>query len=126
VVPIKDYQVIMGLLFLQKYKVKLITANSTVKFDKYRTYTINCNEVRSAAVVTTAATGAGDEIVTIPDFAKQFPAVFAEQEPEQLPPLREGCNHKIRIIPQRKEVFKRKYIRVANAWMDHMKELMIK
>jgi len=51
VVPIKDYQVIMGIPFLQKYVVKLDSANSTVIFSKYRNYTIKCNKVQSAAII---------------------------------------------------------------------------
>jgi len=62
VVPIKDYQLIMEMPFLKKYEVKLDTANSTVIFGKYWDYTIKYNEVWSAAIVATAATGAGDKI----------------------------------------------------------------
>jgi hypothetical protein len=98
VVPIKEYQAIMGMPFLQQHEVKLDTANGTAIFGKHRDYTIRCNETQSAAILVTAAAGTNEETVTLPDFTKEFPNVFPEREPEGLPPLREGCNHKIRIV----------------------------
>jgi hypothetical protein len=126
VVPIKDYQAIMGMPFLQKHEVKLDTANGTAIFGKYKNYTIQCNEARSAAIMATAATGAVEQPVKIPDFTAEFPAVFPAEEPERLPPLREGCNHKIRIITDQQHTFKKRYVPVANAWIPLMREFIKK
>ena len=48
VVPIKEYQAIMCMPFLQQQEVKLDTANGTATFGKHWNYTIQCNEARTA------------------------------------------------------------------------------
>jgi hypothetical protein len=113
VVPIKEYQAIMGMPFLQQHEVKLDTANGTAIFGKHRDYTIRCNETQSAAILVTAAAGTNEETVTLPDFTKEFPNVFPEREPEGLPPLREGCNHRIRIVESQRGEFKKRYVPIG-------------
>jgi hypothetical protein len=80
VVPIKEYQAIMGMPFLQQHEVKLDTANGTAIFGKHRDYIIRCNEPQSAAILVTAAAGTNEETVMLPDFTKEFPNVFPERE----------------------------------------------
>jgi hypothetical protein len=75
VVPIKEYQAIMRMPFLQQHEVKLDTANGTAIFGKHRDYTIRCNETQSAAILVTAAAGTNEETVTLPDLTKEFPNV---------------------------------------------------
>jgi hypothetical protein len=94
VVPIKEYQAILGMPFLQQHEVKLDTANGTAIFGKHHDYAIRCNDAQSAAILVTAAAGTNEETVTLPDFTKEFPNVYPEREPQALPPIREGCNHK--------------------------------
>ena len=90
----------MGMPFLQQQEVKLDTANGTATFGKHRNYTIQCNEARSAS--TTILATAATEVGTLPDFKSEFPEVFPDNKPKGLPPLREGCNHMIKIISEKK------------------------
>jgi hypothetical protein len=126
VVPIKEYQAIMGMPFLQQHEVKLDTANGTAIFGKHRDYTIRCNETQSAAILATAAAGTNEETVTLPDFTREFPNVFPKKEPEGLPPLREGCNHKIRIVESQRGEFKNRYVPIAEAWKDQARAFIAK
>jgi hypothetical protein len=126
VVPIKEYQAIVGMPFLQQHEVKLDTANGTAIFGKHRDYTIRCNKTQSAAILVTAAAGTNEETVTLPDFTKEFPNVFPEREPERLPPLREGCNHKIRIVESQRREFKKQYVKIAEAWKDQARAFIAK
>jgi hypothetical protein len=116
----------MGMPFLQQHEVKLDTANGTAIFGKHRDYTIRCNETQSAAILVTAAAGTNEETVTLPDFTKEFPNVFPEREPEGLPPLREGCNHKIRIVESQRGEFKKRYVPIAEAWKDQARAFIAK
>jgi hypothetical protein len=102
VVPIKEYQAIMGMPFLQQHEVKLDTANGTAIFGKHRDYTIRCNETQSAAILVTAAAGTNEETVTLPDFTKEFPNVFPEREPEGLALSRGWPGHKRSVFQLRK------------------------
>ena len=86
VVPIKEYQAIMGMPFLQQQGVKLDTANGTATLGKYRNYTIQCNKSRTAATIpATAAT----EVGILPDIKSEFPEVFPDNKRKGLPSLRE-------------------------------------
>jgi hypothetical protein len=116
----------MGMQFLQQHEVKLDTANGTAIFGKHHDYTIRCNETQSAAILVTAATGTNEERVTQPDFTKEFPNVFPEREPEGLPPLQEACNHKIRIVEIQRGEFKKRYVKIAEAWKDHARAFIAK
>ena len=110
VVPIKEYQAIMGMPFLQQQEVKLDTANGMATFGKHRNYTIQCNKARSAS--TTILATAATEIETLLDFKSEFSEVFPNDKPKGLPPLRKGCNHTIRIIPEKRGEFKKSYVPV--------------
>jgi hypothetical protein len=103
----KEYQAIMGMPFLQQHEVKLDTANGTAIFGKHHDYTIRCNKTQPAAILVTAAAGTNEETVTLPDVTKEFPYVFPKRKPGGLPPLREGCNHKIQIIESQRGEFKK-------------------
>ena len=122
VVLIKEYQAIMGMPFLQQQEVRLDTANGTAIFGKHRNYTIQCNEARlaSTTILATAAT----EIGTLLDFKSEFPEVFPNDKPKGLPPLREGCNHTIRIISEKRSEFRKSYVLVARAWLGHLKQFL--
>jgi hypothetical protein len=73
-----------------------------------------------------AAAGTNEETVTLPDYTKEFSNVFPEKEPEGLPPLREGCNHKIRIIESQRGEFKKRYVKIAEAWKDQARAFIAK
>jgi hypothetical protein len=98
VVPIKEYQAIMGMPLLQQHEVKLDTANGTAISGKHRDYTIRCNEAQSVAILVTAAAGTNEETVTPPDFTKEFPNVVAEKESEGLPPLQKKATTRYKLL----------------------------
>jgi hypothetical protein len=126
VVPIKEYQAIMGMPFLQQHEVKLNMAKGTAIFGKHCDYVIRCNKTQSAAILVTAAAGTNEETVTLPDFTKEFPNVFPEREPEGLPPLQKGCNHKIRIVERQRGEFKKRYVKIVEAWKDQARAFIAK
>ena len=101
----------MGMPFLQQQGVKLDTANGMATFSKHQNYTIQCNEARSA--LTTILATAATEVRTLPDFKSEFTEVFPDDKPKGLPPLREGCNHTIGIIPEKRGEFKKSYVPIA-------------
>jgi hypothetical protein len=99
VVPIKQYQAIMGMPFLQQHEVKLDTANGTAIFGKHRDYTIRCNETQSAAILVTAAAGTNEETVTLPDFTKELPQRISRKRTGQdYHPYEKDATTKSRIV----------------------------
>jgi microcystin-dependent protein len=107
IVAVISYDVILGMPFLQEHHVILNTADSTAHFPKHDV-TIQCTTRQAKTFATSSATFATKQVQTeatsyateseeIPPFDKMFPKVFQNKEPEGLPPLRQGCNHIIRI-----------------------------
>jgi hypothetical protein len=112
IVGVSSYDVLLGMPFLQEHHVVLNTADSTAYFPKHHV-TIQCatrqTKTFAAKETTTATTTAAVEVMTsleeIPSFDKMFPKVFPNQKPEELPPLRDGCNHIIRIDDEKLKSF---------------------
>jgi hypothetical protein len=98
IVAVSSYDVILGMPFLQEHHVVLNTADSTAYFPKHDV-TIQCTTRQAKTFATSSATE------EIPPFDKMFPKLFPEKEPEGLPPLREGCNHIIRIDDEKLKDF---------------------
>jgi transposase InsO family protein len=139
IVPLKTYAAILGMPFLQKYRVMLDPAEGRVTFGSLNNYTIKCQKFSTAAtIVSTAATIANitvsettnentnEDLVVIPNFEAEFPEVFPKQEPEGLPPSRGDCDHRIRIIPGKEQEFKRTYVPVARAWIPLLRDHLSK
>jgi hypothetical protein len=118
VVPIEEFQAIMGMPFLQQHGVKSDTANGTATFGEHCGYTLRRQEAQSAPIFVTAAAGTNEETVTLTDFMKKFPNVFPERALEGLLPLREGYNQIIRIVESQRAEFKKRYVKIAEAWKD--------
>jgi hypothetical protein len=98
IVAVSSYDVIVGMPFLQEHHVVLNTVDSSAYFPKHDV-TIQCATKQAKTLATSSATE------EIPPFDKMFPKLFPEKEPEGLPPLREGCNHIIRIDDEKLKDF---------------------
>jgi hypothetical protein len=98
IVAVSSYDVILVMPFLQEHHVVLNTADSTAYFPKHDV-TIQCATRQAKTFTTSSATE------ELPPFDKMFPKVFPDKEPEGLPPLREGCNHIIRIDEEKLKEF---------------------
>jgi hypothetical protein len=107
IIPLKSYAAIMGMPFLQQYKVTLDPANGEAKFGSFNNYIIKCQRYSTAATITSTATAVTtaaarmgsheqtmemapnlmkERIRVLPDFKKEFPGVFPDKEQEGLPP----------------------------------------
>jgi hypothetical protein len=98
IVAVSSYDVILGMPFLQEHHVVLNTADSTASFPKHDV-TIQCATRQAKTFATSSATE------EMPRFDKMFQKLFPEKEPEGLPPLREGCNHIVRIDDEKLQDF---------------------
>jgi hypothetical protein len=56
IIPLKSYAAIMGMPFLQQYKVTLDPANGEAKFGSFNNYIIKCQRYSTAATITSTAT----------------------------------------------------------------------
>jgi hypothetical protein len=143
IIPLKSYAAIMGMPFLQLYKVTLDPANGEAKFGSFNNYIIKCQRYSTAATITSTATAVTtaaaimgsheqtmemapklmkEKIGVLPDFQTEFPGVFPDKEQEGLPPSRGECDHEIPIIPGMESEFKKRYVPVAEAWLPQMRQ----
>jgi hypothetical protein len=98
IVAVSSYDVILGMPFLQEHHVVLNTVDSTAYFPKHDV-TIQCATRQAKTFAMSSATE------EMPPFDKMFPKLFPEKEPKGLLPLREGCNHIIRIDDEKLKDF---------------------
>lgn len=134
IIPLKSYAAIMGMPFLQQFRVTLDPANGEAKFGSFNNYIIKCQRYSTAATVTSTATTVRTaathtelhetelKLGKLPNFKEEFPEVFPEKEPEGLPPSRGECDHEIPIIAGKESEFKRRYVPVAEAWLPQLRE----
>src|ERR1043165_6470664 len=115
VVAISQYDVILGMPFMQENQVTLNTGESTAHFGRIN-YTLQCSTQNPRTNSSSATTE------ELPNFQKMFPKLFPEKEPEGLPPLREGCNHHILLKPDATDTFGFTRRRIPQAYRNQLEQ----
>jgi hypothetical protein len=91
----KNYNIFLGMPYLYKFKGIIDGGNATMRFPE-KGYDLQCKKRNSAHFSAATSEASIPSAPTLPDFKSEFSAVFPDQKPSKLPPLR-AINHRIQL-----------------------------
>jgi hypothetical protein len=92
---LENYDIFLGMPYLNKHKAIIDCGNATIRFPE-KGYNLQCKKGNTARFSAATSAASTPSAPTLPDFKSEFPAVFPDQKPSKLPPLR-AINHRIQL-----------------------------